>query len=164
MSLSTPETRTLAAIFTPDCVPNSKGLTIDPYAVVIGPDSTNPEKCGYRSGIRLAEVVHTDVQDVPSAWDLAESLGADPTAAAAELFADLDAETQEACRLDAEYFRSPEPATPADAVQYWIECDPDNENLAIKRALDKVGLCYVTISPYVHPEWTDAIVRWIEAA
>lgn len=162
--LSTPETRTLAAIFTPDCIPNSKGLTIDPHAIVIGPDATDPAKWGGRDSIRLAEVVHYDVQDLPSAWDLAEILGADPTAAAAELFADLEDETQEAYRLDAAFFRSPEPATPADAVQYWIECDPDHETLAVKRALEKIGLCYVTISPYVHPDWTDAIVRWVEAA
>ena len=156
MSLSTPETRTLAAIVTP--------AIGEPYAWAIGPDATDPAKQRGHDGIRLAEVVHYDVQDASSAWDLAETLGADPTAAAAELFAGLDAKTQRDYRRMATFFRSPELVKDEDVVQCWIEDAPENENAAIKLALDKVGLCYVTISPYVHPEWSDAIVRWIDAA
>ena len=156
-NLSTPETRTLAAIIVPE--------SGEPFARRVGRHaelaSAKPSEVG---AVRLAEVVLYDVQDTHSAWDLAEILGADPTAAAAELFAGIDAKTQRDYRRMATFFRSPELVKDEDVVQCWIEDALEHENAAIKLALEKVGLCYVTISPYVHPDWTDAIVRWVKSA
>ena len=104
-------------------------------------------------------VQQLDCVDNYAAWDWCETYG-DPAEAAAELFADLPDDKQEACRIDAAFFRAPEPATEEDAVQYWIECDLANENAAVRRALDKEGLCYATCPPDCNVP--DCLVRWID--
>jgi hypothetical protein len=135
---------------------------VEPFALAIG-DRSHVDGLTHRSyPVRLAQVVASDVQDEPSAWDLADRLGADPTEAARRMFAALSAAEQAACRTDAAFFRAPEPATEEDAIAYWIEGDPDRENAAIRAALAAVGLAYVHVSPHLDAGCVDAIVRWVD--
>ena len=150
-------TTTTTALFAAIAVPPH----VEPFALAIG-DRSHVDGLTHRSyPVRLAQVVASDVQDEPSAWDLADRLGADPTEAARRMFAALPAAEQAACRTDAAFFRAPEPATEDDAVAYWIEGDPDRENAAIRAALAAVGLCYVHVPTHLDAG-IDAIVRWVD--
>lgn len=160
-SLSTPETRTLAVV----AYPGDDNLSTEPYAIAVGPDvkildtTEVPEH-----PLLLAEVIHYDVQDMASAWDIAESLGADPEASATVLFGELlTPEEREGYATDARHFRSPEPATDADAVRCWVESDPEVEVAAVRHALERAGLGYISVPSWIHPTYTDAIVRFIDA-
>ena len=150
-------TTTPPALFAAIAVPPH----VEPFALAIGTRADVGDWFHACYPSRVAEIIATDVQDEPSAWDLADRLGADPTEAARRMFAALPAAEQAACRTDAAFFRAPEPATEDDAVAYWIEGDPDRENAAIRAALAAVGLCYVHVPTHLDAG-IDAIVRWVD--
>jgi hypothetical protein len=109
--------------------------------------------------ILIGPAVQTDVQSEYSAWDLIERLGGDMEAAAAELWADLPEEVRAGCRLDAGFYRDPEPAGEEEAMRVWIESDLANEAKVGNLALRKAGMCYATISAMYGMPYIDLIIR-----
>jgi len=162
-TLQTPAAPTFAAVAVPDSVPNSIGETQDAFILQVGDDTLRHHAPRHPWHVtRIGKIVATDVQDVPSPEDLAESLGADVDAAAIAVFGDLPRETQRDYRRMARFYRHPARATAADAARCFAEDAPEHAFAVVKRALEAAGLCYVTVPIGIHDGFQDAIVRWVD--